>query len=243
LQGTGGDGLNSTTYGGFGVPIGNRALRNVLKIAALLLLAVLTAVGIQFGWAYYRAPQLVERFERSTPLRLDPAEFGKTRLKWLLAVQDPTFYRNDGVDGTTPGAGYTTIAQAIVKFVFYKNFRPGLLRWRKIQQILIALAFNARVSKEEQLRLFVNGVYLGSQNGHAVRGFAEASDGYFGKSFARLSDEEYLQLVAMILAPKAYSLSEHPDQNRERVQRIKRLLAGKCRPTSVEDVEYSSCAG
>jgi monofunctional biosynthetic peptidoglycan transglycosylase len=98
------------------------------------------------------------------------------------------------------------------------------------------------VSKEEQLRLFVNGVYFGSQSGHEVRGFSEASKAYFGKPFARLSDGEYLQLVAMIVAPKKYSLTTHPDQNRERVQRIKWLLAGKRRPTSVEDVEYSSCA-
>lgn len=224
------------------MPSGNRFLRNVIRVAALFLLAVLAAVAMQFVWAYYRAPRLVSRFERSTPLPLDPAQFGKARLQWLLTVDDPTFYRHDGVDSRTPGAGYTTITQAIVKFMFFEHFRPGLLRWRKIKQTIIALAFNARVSKEEQLRIFVNDVYLGSQDGHAVRGLSEAAEAYFGKPFARLNDEEYLGLVAMIVAPTKYSLTTHPDQNHERVQRIKRLLAGKCRPTSVEDVEYSSCA-
>jgi len=224
------------------MPFRNRFFRNVLKVVAVFLLIVLAAVAMQFVWAYYRTPRLVSRFERSTPLPLDPAQFGKARLRWLVTVDDPTFYRNDGVDGRTPGAGYTTITQAIVKVVFFKDFRPGVLRWRKIEQTVIALAFNARVSKEEQLRLFVNGVYLGSQHGHEIRGFSEASNAYFGKPFARLSDEEYLQLVAMIVAPKTYNVTTHPDQNRERVQRIDRLLAGKCRPTSVEDVEYSACA-
>jgi membrane peptidoglycan carboxypeptidase len=159
-----------------------------------------------------------------------------------LLLTTPTFYRHHGVDSRTPGAGYTTITQGIVKFLFFDGFRPGLLRWRKVQQTIIAVAFNARVSKEEQLRLFVNNAYLGDQRGHSVRGFSEASEAYFGKSFAQLSDDEYLGIVAMLVAPVKYSLALHPEQNHERVQRIKRLLARECAPTAVEDVEYPGCA-
>ena len=57
-----------------------------------------------------------------------------------------------------------------------------------------------------------------------------------------LSDEEYLGLVAMIVAPAKYSLATHPDQNHERIQRIRQLLARECEPRGVGDVEYSSCA-
>jgi membrane peptidoglycan carboxypeptidase len=88
----------------------------------------------------------------------------------------------------------------------------------------------------------VNNAYLGNLRGHSVRGFSEASEAYFGKSFARLSDDEYLGIVAMLVAPGKYSLTLHPDQNHERVKRIKRLLARECEPRSVEDVEYSGCA-
>ena len=217
-------------------------LRTLLKVAALFMLAVLAASVMQFAWAYFRTPRLVSQFEQARPPTLDPAQISKVRREWLLAVDDPTFYRHHGLDSRTPGAGYTTITQGIVKFLFFEGFRPGLLRWRKVQQTVIALAFNARVSKEEQLRLFVNNAYLGNQRGRGVRGFPEASEAYFGKSFAQLSDDEYLGIVAMLVAPGKYSLALHPEQNHERVQRIKRLLARECEPTAVEDVEYAGCA-
>jgi monofunctional biosynthetic peptidoglycan transglycosylase len=129
-----------------------------------------------------------------------------------------------------------------VKLLFFDEFEPGLFRWRKVKQTIIAVAFNARVPKDEQLRLFVNAVYLGQRDEHEVRGFSDASELYFGKPFATLSDEEYLELLAMIVAPAKYDLTTHPNQNHERVERIKRLLARECEPAGVGDVEYSGCA-
>jgi membrane carboxypeptidase/penicillin-binding protein len=219
-----------------------RVLRTILKGGVLLLCAVIAAVVIQFGWSYFRAPQLISQFERSRLLLLEPSQFGKTRLEWLLMVDDPNFYTHHGVDGRTRGAGYTTITQGIVKYLFFDHFAPGLFRWRKVKQTIIAVAFNARVSKQEQLRLFANTVYLGTRGNHDIRGFSEASEAYYGRPFMELNDEEYLGLVAMIVAPAKYSLAAHPDQNHERVQRIRRFLAKECEPVSVGDVEYSGCA-
>lgn len=113
-------------------------------MAALSILGVLVVATIQFVWVYLRTPQIVSQFERSTPSPLDPAQFSKVRRDWLLTVDDPTFYRHVGVDGRTRGSGYTTITQAIVKFLFFDKFEPGLLRWRKVKQSIIAVAFNAR---------------------------------------------------------------------------------------------------
>lgn len=171
-----------------------------------------------------------------------PAQLGKARLEWLLTVDDPTFDRHHGVGGRTPGAGYTTITQGIVKVLLFEHFEPGLFRWRKAKQTIIALAFDARVPKDEQLRLFVNIAYLGTKDGQDIRGFVEASEVYFAKPFAEISDEEYLELVAMLVAPAKYNLATHPDQNHERVRRIRRLLAKECEPDGVADVEYAGCA-
>lgn len=216
--------------------------KTILKTAALLILGILLVSATQFIWAYLTAPKIVEQFERSVNLLLDPANFTPTRRDWLLAVDDPTFYHHHGIDSRTRGAGYTTITQGLVKILYFDDFRPGPLHWRKVKQTIIAVAFNARVSKEEQLRLFVNIVHLGNRDGHAVRGFSRASEEYFGKSFAQTSDEEYLELVAMIVAPDKYNVATHPDRNRDRVLRIKRLLAGACTPRGVSDVEYADCA-
>ena len=211
------------------------------KIGALLVVSILFVSASQFIWAYLTAPQVVEQFERSANLSLDPTNFTPTRLDWLLAVDDPMFYHHHGIDSRTRGAGYTTITQALVKIFYFDDFRPGILRWRKVKQTIIAIAFNARVSKEEQLRLFVNAVYFGNRDGHDVRGFSSAAEEYLGKPFAQISDEEYLELVAMVVAPDKYNVATHPDLNRNRVLRIKRLLAGTCTPSGVSDVEYSDC--
>jgi len=92
------------------------------------------------------------------------------------------------VDLRTPGAGYTAITQALTKVLFFNgSFTPGFLRWRKIQQIIIALAFNARVSKDQQLRLFVTLAYMGIHNGREITGLSQAAQEYFGKDFQNLT--------------------------------------------------------
>ena len=121
-----------------------KTLRGILKIAVLSAFAILVASAIQFVWAYLTAPKLVAQFERSTPLPLDLARFTETRRDWLLRIDDPAFRRHHGMDGRTRGAGYTTITQGLVKILFFDDFRPGLFRWRKVEQTIIAMAFDAR---------------------------------------------------------------------------------------------------
>ena len=141
------------------------ALHNIphffVKTVLLTMLAFLVAGAVQFVWAYRNTPRVIAQLERSTALPLDPAHFNQARRDWLLTVDDPTFYRHHGIDSRTPGAGYTTITQGLVKILFFDDFRPGVFGWRKVKQSIIAMAFDARVSKDEQLRLFVNTVYLG----------------------------------------------------------------------------------
>jgi membrane peptidoglycan carboxypeptidase len=98
------------------------------------------------------------------------------------------------------------------------------------------------VPKDEQLRLFVNLAYMGTSNGHSIVGFSQAAQAYFGKNFQNLTDEEYLSLVAVLVAPERFSPRMHPAENKQRVARIRRLLAGSCAPTGHSDVEYVACA-
>ena len=158
------------------------------------------------------------------------------RVEQLLAVEDPGFYQHHGVDLSTPGAGLTTITQAMVKYLYFNGFRPGFM---KIEQTLIAwLAVDPLVSKDDQLEAFINTVYLGHVDGAAIRGFPHAAKIYFGKRFNELTDEEYLALVAMLIAPNSFSVRDHGDKNRERVELIKQVLSGEYRPKENRDVYY-----
>ena len=97
----------------------------ILKVAALLAVAMLSVSAAQFIWTYLTAPEIVRQFERSANLSLDPANFAPTRRDWLLAVDDPMFYHHHGIDSRTRGAGYTTITQGLVKTLYFGHFRPA----------------------------------------------------------------------------------------------------------------------
>ncbi|MDR0440640.1 MAG: transglycosylase domain-containing protein [Candidatus Accumulibacter sp.] len=166
---------------------------------------------------------------------VEVSSVGSKRMDWLLAVEDPAFFSHQGVDLETPGAGMTTLTQGLAKLLYYPNgFKPG---FAKIRQTLIArYALDELVSKEEQLRLFLNIAYLGAENGKPVRGFGAASKVYFGKSLPELTDREFLSLVAMLIGPNARKPGT--PENLRRVKSIEGFLAGKIVPASVLDVEY-----
>ncbi|MCU7922027.1 MAG: transglycosylase domain-containing protein [Candidatus Thiodiazotropha sp. (ex Dulcina madagascariensis)] len=172
--------------------------------------------------------------ERNTPLKLE--DIPKNRIHQLLLIEDPGFYHHNGIDFSTPGAGLTTITQGMVKYLYFDHFKPGIM---KIEQSLIAwLAVGALVNKNDQLTVFINTAYLGTDEGVVVRGFAMAAKRYFGKSFEELSNNEYLSLVAMLIGPDAFSIKHHPGVNGERVKRIKDVLSGEYKPDGLGDVYY-----
>lgn len=166
---------------------------------------------------------------------VDVSAFSSERISWLLAVEDPAFYEHKGVDFETPGAGMTTLTQGLVKLLYFPDgFRPGLA---KIEQTLIArYVLDAMVSKDEQLRLFLNIAYFGADHGKSVHGFDAAARAYFNKTTAELTDQEFLSLVAMFIAPS--TLKPGTENNRHRVQTIQMFLSGEIVPTDVLDVGY-----
>jgi membrane carboxypeptidase/penicillin-binding protein len=168
-------------------------------------------------------------------------DFSEHQLQILLKVEDPNFYQHKGVDIKTPGAGWTTITQGLVKiYYFNRNFKPGFLRFNKIRQTLIArFAYNSKISKKDQLRLFINEVYFGAFEAKSIYGFNEAAKIYFNKPFKKLNENEYISLVATLVAPNKYSPNQ--TENAERVRRIRRLISGECQPVDFKDVFLEGC--
>ena len=81
--------------------------------------------------------------------------------------------------------------------------------------------------------------YLGHQDGKPVRGFGQAAEVYFQKRFKQLSVDEYLSLVAMIVAPNTFHVKNHLEANALRVERIKMLLNGAYKPKGLMDLYYN----
>jgi membrane carboxypeptidase/penicillin-binding protein len=169
-------------------------------------------------------------------LSLRVRDLDKKRLSWLVTIQDPGFYEHKGVDFSTPGAGLTTISQSIVKRLYFRNFKPGI---RKLKQSLIAaFVVNKYLSKQVQLEIFINSVYMGMHDGEAVYGLAKSSRHYFEKDISELSDDEYIALLAMLIGPDRYHVLNASYMNKRRVNRIKSVLSGDYQPKGLMDVYY-----
>lgn len=200
-------------------------MKIVLKIALTALVALFVYEAFAVLAARSKTPEIFSAALKGGDVKIHLSDLSKERINALLSVQDPRFYEHSGFDFNTPGAGVTTITQAMAKYLYFENFTPG---FKKIEQTLIAwLAITPLVSKNNQLTVFINTAYMGHVHGEEIRGFAEASIAYYGKQFEELSETEYLSIVAMLIAPKKFSIKNQSERNSERVILIKKLLKGE----------------
>ncbi|MES2986988.1 MAG: transglycosylase domain-containing protein [Pseudomonadota bacterium] len=203
-------------------------------------LSMLVLLGVYEGVAVWRAQQRTPAILASVadrPLKL--ADLPENRRAALIAVEDPGFYQHRGVDFWTPGAGMTTIAQALVRRLYFDEFAPG---FASIEQSLIArFAFDPATPKDQQLEIYLNHASFGTIDRRPIIGFPAAARTYYGRDVAALSDREYLSLVAMLITPGTLEPQEHAAANEQRARRIEALLAGRCQPANLFDVQYDGC--
>ncbi|MFC1749335.1 biosynthetic peptidoglycan transglycosylase [Pseudomonadota bacterium] len=167
------------------------------------------------------------------------SDLSAEQLDILLKVEDPGFYHHQGLDLASKGAGMTTITQALVKYLYFDDFKQGIA---KIKQTLIAMyALDQLISKETQLELFLNSAYFGIQDGTEIRGFHRAAEHYYGTSFDDLSKDEYISLVAILIGPNRFNPMSGAEALADRVDRIKKMLADKCNIMGNSDVYYELC--
>jgi len=208
-----------------------------LKIAGAAVLAAILALAGFLAWRVIDARARTPGLIGAIVAKADPqvVNLPKARVDAYLAVEDPTFWTNDGIDETTPGAGMTTTTQGLGKLLYFKRFRGG--PWNKLQLMLIAkFAMTPKATKRDILIAALSTANMGE-----ARGFPAAARRYYGRELSALTDDQFLGLVAMPVAPNDLDPLGHPAANAERVRRIKRLLAHACRPTGLNDVMLEGC--
>ncbi len=206
------------------------------SVSGLLLALVVVILLNEVRLARGQTALLVETSFQRHGRQVSHVNLAPHRIAALIMVEDPAFRHHHGVDLDTPGAGLTTISQGLVKLLYFpQGFRPGL---QKIKQSLIAChAFDALVPKDRQLDLYLNMTYFGTVDGRPIHGVSAAARTYYGKSHPELSDDEFLALIGMTIAPN--DLKPGTPASRSRVARIKKYLAGEIMPRSVVDVDYT----
>lgn len=171
----------------------------------------------------------------------DPDELALSprRIAIVLRVEDPTFQTNKGIDLSTPGAGMTTLSQGLGKKIFFEDFEPGLAKGELMA--LTRFALYPKVDKRRTLQAVLATAYFGTHRGRPVTGFADGARTWFKKPLPRLSDREFLELEAMLVAPDRLKPGRDDAGRAQRVERIERLLAGRCSPKGLRDVMFEGC--
>lgn len=201
-------------------------------------------------WAAIYTDELVDQFNDIPDVHLT-----EEQRKILLQIEDPTFDTHFGLD-ISNGQGLTTISSKLVTQVFYRGKRLGGLGGM-FQSIytsffdcckridfgrdLMAVVLNARMSKADQLQLYLKTTYMGGYKGVQYTGFNDASLAYYGIPLEKTSKSQFIGLVAMPLSPNQYHPYKYPAKHQARVIRIEKLLSGVCVANGWLDLEYEDC--
>ena len=142
-------------------------------------------------------------------LRLD--EFPDHLIKATLATEDRRFYEHFGIDipglfrAMTANAraggvvqGGSSISQQLAKNLFLSNERTIE---RKVKEAFLALWLEARLSKNEILKLYLDRAYLGG----GTFGADAAAQYYFNKSARDVNLSEAAMLAGLFKAPSRFA--------------------------------------
>src|SRR5205085_7007131 len=103
---------------------------------------------------------------------------------------------------------------------------------RKLKEIKVARAIEAKYPKDRILELYMNQIYLGN----GANGVETAAQRYFGKSAREVSLPEAAMLAALPKGPERYNPRKYPDRA---VQRRNTVIEVMRREGVVSDADAS----
>ena len=229
--------------------------RNVLKTAGKFALVLLLVVLAYLASVALWSRAAVEPALAQYPSLPSDTNLSKRQVDILLTVEDPTFFTHHGLS-LASGQGFTTITSVVAREVLLSHahldgaqgalqsvYRGVFACCKKIDlgRDVMALVLNPRLTKRQQLALYVSQLYMGTDKGRQIYGLGPASLAYLGKPLAQLSDKEFITLVAMIKAPNHFHPIKNPAALALRAARIDALVSGRCKAAGWFDTGYEQC--
>lgn len=150
----------------------------------------------------------------------------------LMAIEDKRFYHHFGIDlmgiaralwvnyhsgGVVQGG--STITQQLGKNILQAHKMYGYQDRsikRKIQETILALLLEAKLSKDQIMTLYLNRVYFGA----GAFGIDAAAMRYFGRHARQLTLYESAMLMGLLKAPSRYSPAQNPEKSEERARQV-----------------------
>ncbi|MBS0241889.1 MAG: PBP1A family penicillin-binding protein, partial [Proteobacteria bacterium] len=148
----------------------------------------------------------------------------------VIATEDRRFLSHWGLDplgllraaitnlraGRTAQGG-STLTQQLAKNLFLSTERTMS---RKLEELVLAVWLEMRLSKREILELYLNRVYFGG----GAYGVEAAAQRFFGKSARVVTVSEAAVIAGLLKAPSKYSPFSHPGPARARARVVLRAM-------------------
>jgi penicillin-binding protein 1B len=148
----------------------------------------------------------------------------------VVAIEDRQFFDHSGinfrgifralwrnVEESEIHQGGSSVTQQLVKNFF---LTPERTFKRKIQEMMIALVLETKLSKEEIFQLYANEVYMGQSGNYSINGVGEAASNYFNKDVVNLTLPESAFLAGIIRGPSLYSPYRDPERAKARRNQV-----------------------
>lgn len=175
--------------------------------------------------SYQLEPELItnifdQKREKRRVVRYE--DIPKVLVDATLSAEDKRFFQHTGFDplrilkafyvnirSNRHSEGASTITMQVARNMFLTREKT----WkRKISETLITVQLEWKLSKEEIFSYYANQIVdMGRVGSFAIRGFAEASQAYFGKDIRELTLPEAALLAGMNQQPSATNPFLYPD--------------------------------
>jgi len=161
-------------------------------------------------------------------------ELPKVLVDAVVSVEDRHFFHHQGIDLPRIGKaayvdlrdgrkeqGASTLTMQLVRGLWLD---PEKTWDRKISEALMTVHLERQWSKEEIFAAYANQVFLGRESAYSVRGFAEASQLFFGKPIGELTLAEAALLAGMVQRPSYFNPYRNPDRAQARRDVVLNLM-------------------
>jgi len=181
-------------------------------------------------------PQLIANLsgnrERRRLIRF--ADIPPSLVHAVISVEDKHFFRHSGFDtlrilkaayvdlkNGRMDQGASTLSMQLARGFWLE---PGKHWKRKIEELIITMHMENKLTKQQIFEFYANQVYLGRRATFSVSGFAAGAQAYFGKDLSQLSNADAALMAGLVQRPSYYNPCRYPDRARERRDLVLSLM-------------------
>jgi penicillin-binding protein 1B len=177
---------------------------------------------------YQLEPQLIANLSENRAKRrlVRFADIPSSLVNAVVSIEDKHFFQHAGFDllrilkaawvdlkNGRKEQGASTLSMQLARGFWLDPDK----RWkRKLEELLITVHIEHRLSKQQIFEYYTNEVYLGRRGTFSVNGFGEGARAFFGKDLSQVTVSQAALLAGLVQRPSYYNPYRYPDRARAR---------------------------